>query len=273
MNKGKAGAKWRGSRRKGVSRPLCCLWKLWCNWLALLPTAPIASSPLQNPRCEIKCRDTAAANGKKKDVGANPPAAFCVLAQQEKAFHAEGRFPASNGRAPVKRGDQSERDVEWQLSNRDPQCWYGLRLKRRRGLRNVNYSTWRRRSISWNWWWVWSEGGLLGRLFFPRWPPSWNAIWSRRKPQAEEAGLGLELPPPAPKGVAAAWSLFNRREGRGYIRETREGNGGRCWGCGAFGIPFCLPSALRPLRSCGWCRQRSVYFHRKDLTEMVSKRP
>ena len=66
MNKEKAGAKRRGSQRKGVSRPLCCLWKLLCNWLALLPTAPIASSPLQNPRCEIKRRDTAAANGEKK---------------------------------------------------------------------------------------------------------------------------------------------------------------------------------------------------------------
>lgn len=106
MNKGKAGAKRRGSQRKGVSRPLCCLWKLLCNWLALLPTAPIASSPLQNPRCEIKRRDTAAANGEKKGAGANPPAAFCVLAQQEKVFHAEGRFQASNRRAPVKQRDQ-----------------------------------------------------------------------------------------------------------------------------------------------------------------------
>lgn len=94
------------SGRKGVSRPLCCLWKLLRNWLALLPTAPIASSPLQNPRCEIKRQDTAPANGKEKGAGANPPAAFCVLGQQEKVFHEEGRFPAANGRARVKRRDQ-----------------------------------------------------------------------------------------------------------------------------------------------------------------------
>lgn len=91
---------------------------------------------------------------KYKHTATNPPAAFCVSAQLEKVSQEERRCLIASGRAPVKRTSQWLQDVEWQLSNRDPQCWHGLRLRRRRGLRNVNYSTWRRRSISWNWWWV-----------------------------------------------------------------------------------------------------------------------
>lgn len=52
--------------RKGVSRPRCRLWKLLCNWLALLPIAPIGSSSLRNSNCEIESRDEDAANGRKK---------------------------------------------------------------------------------------------------------------------------------------------------------------------------------------------------------------
>lgn len=73
-----------------------------------------------------------------------------------------------------------------------------------------------------------------------------------------------ESPPPG---------LLTAAGGRGYIRETREGNGGRCWGSGAFGIPCSSPSPFRLSRNCGWCKQRSVYFHQKDLTVMVSKGP
>lgn len=43
---------------------------------------------------------------------ANPPAAFCVFAQQESAFQKEGRYPTANGRAPAERTSQWARDVE-----------------------------------------------------------------------------------------------------------------------------------------------------------------
>lgn len=43
---------------------------------------------------------------KEGSTAANPPAAFCVFAQQEKLFHAERRYLGANGRAPVKRRNQ-----------------------------------------------------------------------------------------------------------------------------------------------------------------------
>ena len=85
----------------------CCLWKLLCNWLALIPIIPIAVSSLRSPSYEIESRDERAANGKKYVyTAANPPAAFCVFVQLEKVFHVEGRYLVANGRAPVKKGNQ-----------------------------------------------------------------------------------------------------------------------------------------------------------------------
>lgn len=43
---------------------------------------------------------------KKGGTATNPPAAFCVFAQQEKVFHAERRYLVANGRAPVKQVSQ-----------------------------------------------------------------------------------------------------------------------------------------------------------------------
>lgn len=59
------------------------------------------------PKYELESREQKAANGKKiTHTAANPPAAFCVFAQQESAFHKEGRYPVANGRAPAQRTSQ-----------------------------------------------------------------------------------------------------------------------------------------------------------------------
>lgn len=55
---------------------------------------------------KLKVEMKVTANGEKKVKAANPPAAFCVFAQQKKVFYAEGRYPDANRRAPMKRRSQ-----------------------------------------------------------------------------------------------------------------------------------------------------------------------
>lgn len=80
----------------------------------------------------------------------------------------------------------------------------------------------------------------------------------------------LELPSSCTKGSRRRL-VFQLPWGRGYIRETCEGNGGRCGGCGAFGIPCFLPSPFRLWRSCDCSRH--LYFHQKDVLEWSQKAP
>lgn len=77
-----------------MSRPLCCLWKLLCNWLALFQTAPIATSSLLSPNYEIESRDEGAANGKKKVYSSQSSCGVLCLCPTVKGVSCGGALPS-----------------------------------------------------------------------------------------------------------------------------------------------------------------------------------
>lgn len=95
MNMEEGGSEVEGKlERKGVSRLLCCFWKLLCNWLALLPITPIASSSLLNSNCEIESRDEGAANGKKKGYRSQSSCGVLCPCPTGKGVSCGGAFPS-----------------------------------------------------------------------------------------------------------------------------------------------------------------------------------